>query len=70
MTLEKMGESVWMVANLSSPSVANRVGVGCKRASVSARAAVVAALVELPDGTGQLWGENSTVLAMRSARVC
>ena len=38
-----------------SPSVANGVGVGCKRTSASARAALVAALVELPDGAGQLW---------------
>ena len=45
------------------------VGVECKRAQASAQAAVVAALVELPDGTGQSWGENSTILAMRSARV-
>ena len=53
-TLEKMRESVWMAANLSLPSVANGVGVGCKRASASARAAAVAALVDLPDGMGQL----------------
>ena len=52
-TLEKMQESVWMAANGLSPSVANGVGVGCKRASAIARAAAVAALVELPDGTGQ-----------------
>ena len=52
-TLEKIWESVWMEANCSSPSVANGVGVGCNRASVSARAAVVAELVELPDGTGK-----------------
>ena len=53
-TLEKMQESVWMAENWSLPSVANGVGVGCKRASVSARAAAVAALFELTDGTGQL----------------
>ena len=52
-TLEKMQESVWVAANSSSPSIANGVGVECKRASASARAAAVAALVELPDGTGQ-----------------
>ena len=52
-TLEKMRESVWMASDLSSPSVANGVGVGCKRALASARAAVVAALVELTDGTGK-----------------
>ena len=54
-----------MVSNLLSPSVANGVGVGCKRASTSARAAVVEALVELPDGIGQSRGKNSTVLEMR-----
>ena len=70
MTLEKMRESVWMAENLFSPSVANGVGVGCKRPSEIAWAAVVVALMELPDRTGQLWGENSTVLAIRSARVC
>ena len=42
-----------MAADLSSPSVANGVGVGCKKALASARAAVVAALVELTDGTGK-----------------
>ena len=52
-TLEEMRESVWMAENLASPSVANGVRVGCKRSSVSAQAAVVAALMELPDGTGQ-----------------
>ena len=52
-TLEKIGESVWMAENWSLPSVANGIGVGYKRASASARAAVVAALVELSDGTGQ-----------------
>ena len=68
-TLEKLRDSVWMAANWSSPSVANGVGVGCKRASASAGAAAVAALVELPDGTEQSCGENSTVLAIRYARV-
>ena len=68
-TLEKMRESVWITDNFSLPSVANGVGVGCKRVSASAREAAVAALVELPDGRGQSWGENSTVLAMRSARI-
>ena len=58
-----------MAENRSPPSVANGVEVGCKRALASARAAAVAALVELPDGTGQSWGGDSTVLAMRSARV-
>ena len=66
---EKMRESVCMAENFSSPSVANRVGFGCKRASANARSAVVAALVELPAGTGQSCGKNSTVLAMRSAQV-
>ena len=69
MTFEKMRESVFIAANCLSPSVANGVGVGCKRASANAQAAVVAALVELPSGTGQLCGKNSTVLAMRSAQV-
>ena len=55
-TLEKMCKSVWMAEHCSSPSVASGVGVGCNRASTSARAASVAAIVELPDGTGQLWG--------------
>ena len=64
-----MRYSVWMAANLSPPSVGNRVGVECKRAPASAQAAVVAALVEIPDGTGQSWGGNSTILAMRSAWV-
>ena len=68
-TLEKMRESVWMAANLSLPSVENGVGVGCKRASASALAAAVAALVELLARTGQSCGENSTVLVIRSARV-
>ena len=72
-TWEKMRENVWMAANCSSPSVAYGVGVGCNRASASARAALMAAsmaaLVELPDGSGQSWGKNSTVLAMRSARL-
>ena len=36
------------------PRVANGVGVGCKRALASARAAAVAALVELMDGTGAI----------------
>ena len=53
-TLEKMQESVWMASKLLSPSVANGVGVGWKRASASARAAVMEALVEKPDWTGQL----------------
>ena len=52
-TLEKMRESVWMAANWSSPRFANGVGVGCNRSLASARASVVAALVELPDGTGK-----------------
>ena len=56
-----------MAANCWLPSIENGVGVGCKRASANARAAVVAALVELPAGTGQSCGKNSTVLAMRSA---
>ena len=53
-TLEKIRESAWMEANISSPRVANGVGVGYKRALASARAAAVAALVELMDGMGQL----------------
>ena len=65
-----MWQNNTLIPHLLSPSVANRVEVGCKRASASARAAMVAALVELQDGTGQLWGKNYTVLAMRSARVC
>ena len=56
-----------MAANCSLPSVANGVGVGCKRASANAHTAVVAALVELPSGTGQSCGKYSTVLAVRSA---
>ena len=67
--LEMLRKSVWMAANCSSTSVVNGVGVGWKRASVSARMDAVAALVELPDGTGQSCGNNSTVLEMRSARV-
>ena len=66
---DKMHESVCMAENFSSPSVANGVGVVCKRALANAQAAVVAALVELPDGTGQSCGKNSTVLAMRSTQV-
>ena len=54
LTLEKMRESVWMAVNLSLPSVSNRVGFGCRRASASAREAAVAELVELLDGLGQL----------------
>ena len=52
-TFENMRESVCMVANCSSPSVAKGVGVGCERDSANARATVVAALVELLAGTGQ-----------------
>ena len=66
---DKMHESVCMAENFSSPSVANGVGVVCKRALANARAAVMAALVELPAGTGQSCGKNSTVLAMRSTQV-
>ena len=65
-TFENMRASVCMAANCSSPSVANRVGVGYERDSANARAAVVAALVELTAGTGQSCGKKSTVLAMRS----
>ena len=68
-TFEKMRESVCMASNCLSPSVANGVGVGCKRAPANARAAVVAALVEMPAGAGQSCGKNSTVLAMCSAQV-
>ena len=68
-TFEKMRESFCMAANCSSPSVANRFGVGCKRPSANARAAVMEALVELLDRTGQSCGKNSTVLVMRYARV-
>ena len=68
-TFEKVRDSFCMAANCLSPSVANGVGVGCKRASSNAQAAVVVALVELPDGTGQSCGKNSIVLATRSARV-
>ena len=64
-TFDKMRKSVCMAANCSSTSVANGVGVGCKRDLANARADVVAALVDLPAGTGQSCGENSTVLAMR-----
>ena len=67
MTFEKMRESVCMTVNCLSPSIANGVGVGCKRALANARAVVVAELVELPAGTGQSCGKNSTVLEMRSA---
>ena len=68
-TFEKMRASVCMAENCSPPSVSNGVGVGFKRASASAQAAVVAALVDLPAVTGQSWGKNSTVLAMHSAQV-
>ena len=68
-TLEKMREVVWMAVNCLSPSVANGVGVGCKRALASVWAPSVAALVELPDEMGQSWGGNSTVLAMHYAWV-
>ena len=66
-TFENLRESVCMAENCLSPRVANGVGVGCKKASANARAAVLAALVELMAGTGQLCGKNSTFLAMRSA---
>ena len=69
-TFEKMRKSVCMAENFSLPSVVNGVGVVCKRALANARAAVVAALVELPAGMGQSCGKNSTVLEMRSERVC
>ena len=68
-TFEKMRESVCMAANCSSTSVTNGVGVGCKRASENTRGGVVAALVELTSRTGQSCEKNSTVLAMRFARV-
>ena len=58
-----------MAENCSSPSVAKGVVVGCKTASAKAHASVVAALIDLPAGTGQSCGKYSTVLAMRSARV-
>ena len=44
-TLDNMREIVWMAENWSFPSLANGVGVGFKRASASARADAVAALV-------------------------
>ena len=69
MTFENMRESVCMEGNCLLPSVANGVGVGCKRASDNAQAVVVAALVELQFGTGQSCAKNSTVLAMCSAQV-
>ena len=53
-TFEKMCESFCMAENCSSPSVANGVGVGCKRASANTRVAVVAALVEVPVGVGYI----------------
>ena len=68
-TFEKMHESVCMAVNCSSSRVANGIVVGCKRASANAQAAVVTALVELPAGMGQSYGNKSTILAMRSARV-
>ena len=52
-TFDKMSESVCMANNCSLPRVANVIEVRCKRDSANARAAVVAALVELPDGTGK-----------------
>ena len=39
-TFEKIRESVFMAANCSLPSVANGVGVGCKRASANVQVAV------------------------------
>ena len=69
-TFEKMRESVCMAANCSSSSVANGVGVRCKRASANAQVAVVAALVEMLAGMGQSCGKKSTVLEMRYERVC
>ena len=69
-TFEKMHESFCMSENCSSPSVANGVGVGCKRDSANVWAAVVAVLVEIPAGKGQSCGKNSTVLAMRSSQLC
>ena len=56
-TFEKMRESVCMAYNCSSPSVANGVGVGCKRASANAKTAVVTALVELPSWTNHRFRE-------------
>ena len=52
-TFEKIRDSVCIAANCSPPIVAKGVGFGCKRASANVRAAVVAALVELLDRTGQ-----------------
>ena len=69
MTFEKLRECGGMAANVSSPRVANGAGVGCKRDLANARAAVEAVLVELPAGTGQSCGNNSTVLVMCSAKV-
>ena len=68
-TFEMMRESVCMAANCLLPRVANGVEVGGRRASANARAAVVAALVEIPAGMGQWCGNNSTVLEMRYAQV-
>ena len=52
-TLEKIRKTVWMVENQLSPRVANGVGVRYNRASASAQAAAVVALVELLDGKGK-----------------
>ena len=58
MTFEKMRERFCMPENLSSTSVANKVGVGCKRASANARANMVTALFELLAGTGHCVGRT------------
>jgi hypothetical protein len=66
----KMSASFRMACSCSWPSVAKgAAGEGLARASRRARAASVAASEEDVFGTGQSWGKDSTVLAMRSARV-
>ncbi len=66
----KMSAKVWMAASWDWPSVAKgAAGAGCCRACTRSNAAFVAASADEVLGMAHWCGKNSTVLAMRSARV-
>jgi hypothetical protein len=66
----KMSANVWMAASWDWPSLAKgTAGAGCCRACTRFNAAFVAASADEVFGTAQWCGKNSTVLAMRLARV-
>ena len=59
-----------MEVMVSSPNVAKEeAGAGLSSASASSRASHTALSAEESLGTGQFFGKNWTVFAMRSARV-